>query len=186
MYDVVIVGGGPAGQTAALFMSKAGLSTLLIDNEKGLTQRALVKNHYGIQEISGKDLVDTGMDQSLEFGTEFVKGQVTAITPAAPPFTIHTEDGKAFEAKQVILGTGANQRLAESIGLKVREGTEPYVPSIIDVTSEGKTAIDGIWACGTAAGVSVHTIITSGDGAKVAVNLLSELNGERYVDHDAL
>ncbi len=50
----------------------------------------------------------------------------------------------------------------------------------------GKTNIEGIWAAGTCAGVSVHTIITAGDGAKVAINLISELNGERYVDHDVL
>ena len=46
--------------------------------------------------------------------------------------------------------------------------------------------MDGIWAAGTVAGVSVHTIITAGDGAKVAVNVISEINGERYVDHDVL
>ncbi|KPD00494.1 hypothetical protein LR69_01146 [Geobacillus sp. BCO2] len=57
---------------------------------------------------------------------------------------------------------------------------------MIDVDANGKTNIDGIWAAGTVAGVSVHTIITAGDGAKVAINVISELNGERYVDHDVL
>jgi hypothetical protein len=43
-----------------------------------------------------------------------------------------------------------------------------------------------VWAAGTVAGVSVHTIITSGDGARVAINLISANKGERHVDHDAL
>jgi hypothetical protein len=44
----------------------------------------------------------------------------------------------------------------------------------------------GVWAAGTTAGVSVHTIITAGDGARVAINLISDTKGERHVDHDAL
>jgi len=54
------------------------------------------------------------------------------------------------------------------------------------VDAAGKTNVEGVWAAGTIAGVSVHTIITAGDGAKVAINVISELNGERYVDHDVL
>lgn len=76
--------------------------------------------------------------------------------------------------------------LVEKAGLTAKPGTEPRVKTIPDVTPEGKINIDGIWAAGTIASVSVHTIITAGEGAKVAINLISELNGERYVDHDRL
>jgi thioredoxin reductase len=67
-----------------------------------------------------------------------------------------------------------------------KPGTEPRIATVIEVNSQGKTNINGIWAAGTVAGVSVHAVITAGDGAKVAINLISELNGERYVDHDIL
>ncbi|KYD34538.1 Thioredoxin reductase [Geobacillus stearothermophilus] len=53
-------------------------------------------------------------------------------------------------------------------------------------TPTARRTSTAIWAAGTVAGVSVHTIITAGDGAKVAINVISELNGERYVDHDVL
>ena len=76
--------------------------------------------------------------------------------------------------------------LLKKLALTTKPGTEPRVKTIIDVDAQGKTNVDGIWAAGTVAGVSVHTIITSGDGAKVAFNVVSELNGERYVDHDVL
>lgn len=70
--------------------------------------------------------------------------------------------------------------------MKTKPGSEPRIKKIVDVDKIGKTNIDGIWAAGTCAGVSVHAIITAGDGAKVAINILSELNGERYVDHDVM
>ncbi|MNO08776.1 hypothetical protein D3C81_2316100 [compost metagenome] len=50
----------------------------------------------------------------------------------------------------------------------------------------GQTNVPGVYAAGAAAGTSLHTIITAGDGARVAVEVLSALNGERYVDHDVL
>jgi thioredoxin reductase len=70
--------------------------------------------------------------------------------------------------------------------LKTKPGTEPRIKTVLNVDAEGKTNVEGIWAAGTIAGVSVHTIITAGDGAKVAINVISELNGERYVDHDLM
>ncbi len=76
--------------------------------------------------------------------------------------------------------------VAEASGLNTKPGTEPRIKTILDVDAAGKTNIEGVWAAGTVAGVSMHTIITAGDGAKVAINVISELNGERYVDHDVL
>ncbi|WEG14628.1 FAD-dependent oxidoreductase [Pullulanibacillus sp. KACC 23026] len=186
MYDVIIVGGGPAGQSAALFTSKAGKQTLVLDNGKGMTQRAYLKNHYGAEELEGNALLDVGRKQAEGFGTEFKEATVSKIEKTGESFTVETDAGESFEGRQVILATGANQALAEAIGVKTVPATEPRIKTVIDVDSEGRTNIEGIWACGTAGGVSVHTIITSGDGARVAVNLLSELNGERYVDHDMI
>ena len=60
VYDIAVIGGGPAGASAALFAAKAGKKTLLIDADKGMTRRAMVYNFYGVPEIRGPDLVDTG------------------------------------------------------------------------------------------------------------------------------
>lgn len=185
-YDVAIIGGGPAGQSAALFTGKAGLKTLLLDNEKGLTKRALLRNHYGIGEITGADLVAAGRKQAESSGAEIIKAQVTLVSKTDEGFRIETESGESFETKQVILATGSNPKLAQAIGLKTKDGREKYVKTVIETDPTGRTSIDGIWAAGVAAGVSVHTIVTSGDGAKTAINLISELNGERFVNHDVV
>jgi thioredoxin reductase (NADPH) len=185
MYDVAIIGAGPAGASAAIFTAKAGKKTVLIDNDKSITKRAWIENHYGVMEATGPDLVETGKKQAVKFGAELVNGQVVNIQKSEAGFQVETEN-QTFEAKHVILATGVATDLAEKIGVKTKPGIEPRIKTVIDVDAAGRTNIEGIWAAGTVAGVSVHTIITAGDGAKVAINIISELNGERYVDHDVL
>ncbi|MBM6619524.1 FAD-dependent oxidoreductase [Bacillus suaedaesalsae] len=185
MYDIAIIGAGPAGASAAIFTAKAGKNTLLVDNDKSITKRAWVENHFGVMETTGPDLVETGKKQATKFGAELVVTTVTNIVKNDNGFTVETE-GHSYEAKHVILATGLLADLAERIGLTTKPGSEPRIPKNVQVDANGKTEIEGIWAAGTIAGLSVHTIITAGDGAKVAINVISELNGERYVDHDVL
>jgi thioredoxin reductase (NADPH) len=185
MYDVVIIGAGPAGASAALFTAKAGKKTLVVDNDKSVTKRAWLENHYGVAEISGPDLVAVGKKQFAKFGAEIVQATVTNISKIENGFKIETDQNEV-EATHVIVATGMMTDLAEKVGLTTKPGTEPRIKTVLDVTSDGLTNIAGIWAAGTVAGVSMHTIITAGDGAKVAINVISEMNGTRYVDHDML
>lgn len=186
MYDVIVIGGGPAGGSAALFTSKAGKKTLVIDGNQSVTKRAWMDNHYGVDGISGPDLIEVGKKQAAKFGAEWIQAVVADIHSADGKLTAVTEDGQKYEASHVVLATGMSVALAEKIGVKVIPGTEPRIKSIIEVDAQGKTSMNGVWAAGTVAGVSMHTIITAGDGAKVAINIVSEMNGERYVDHDVL
>ena len=183
MYDIAIVGAGPAGASAALFAAKAGKKVVVLDNDQGLTRRAWVENHYGVEEITGSDLVDIGHRQAAKFGAELVKTKVTGINRKDDGFELVTENG-TYAARYVILATGASVELAQAAGVETVLGTEPRIKTVVKTDKDGRTNIPGIWAAGTCAGVSVHTIITAGDGAKVAINIISEINGERYVDHD--
>ncbi|MCM3568189.1 FAD-dependent oxidoreductase [Neobacillus mesonae] len=185
MYDVVVIGAGPAGASAALFTAKAGKKTLVVDNDKSVTKRAWLLNHYGVKDITGPDLVAIGKEQARSFGAEFVAATVTNISKTDNGVKVET-DGEQYEAKHVIVATGMMADLAEKAGLNTKPGTEPRVKTILDVDTAGKTNVEGVWGAGTIAGVSMHTIITAGDGAKVAINVISEINGERYVDHDIL
>ena len=185
--DIVIIGGGPAGASAATFTARAGLTTLVIDADKGMTRRALLNNHLGYPDgIPGPDLVDGGRAQAERAGAAWVDGNAEAIEGSDGDFTVRTSDAQTFSTSKVILATGTSVTLAEAAGVATTAGTEPRINTIVAVDREGRTSVPGIWAAGTVAGASVHTIVTAGDGARVAINLISELRGERHVDHDVL
>lgn len=185
--DVVIIGGGPAGASAATFIARAGLTTVVIDADKGITRRAMLNNHLGFPEgIPGPDLVDQGRLQAERAGATWVEGTAESIDGAAGDFSVRTADGQVHAAAHVVLATGTSVAVAEAAGVATTAATEPRIKSIAVVDAEGRTSVPGIWAAGTVGGVSVHTIVTAGDGARVAINLLSEVRGERYVDHDVL
>ena len=187
MYDLVIVGGGPAGASAATFAAHAGLQTVVLDADKGMTRRAMIYNHLGFPDgITGPDLVDRGQEQAVRHGAEWVKADVSLLERRDDGFVLTTDDGRTFEAREVLLTIGANMDLARQAGLEIRPGTEQRIREVVAVDADGRSSVPGVWAAGTAAGVSVHTIVTSGDGARVALNLIAAQQGQRYVWHDVL
>jgi thioredoxin reductase (NADPH) len=187
VYDLAIVGGGPAGASAATFAGRAGLQTVILDADKGMTRRAMLYNHLGFPDgITGPDLVDRGQQQALRAGAEWVKADVISLERRDDGCVLTTEDGRTIEAREILLTLGANVELARQAGLEIRPGTEPRIKEIVTVDAEGRSSVPGVWAAGTAAGVSVHTIVTAGDGARVAMNIISGQKGQRWVDHDVL
>lgn len=186
-YDVIVVGGGVAGGSAAVFFAKAGLKTLVLDNDKGQTRRAWIENHYGFSDgVAGPDLVDAGQRQAQRLGAEWRIAQVTEVARTDGGFVVKAEDGEQYQSKHVLLATGAAMSLAEALNLEFVEGRETRYPRVVKVDIDGRTSVPGIWAAGILAGASAHTIITAGHGAHVAVGLISELEGKRHVQHDVL
>jgi len=143
MYDVAIIGAGPAGGSAAIYTAKASKKTVILDSNQGVTKRAMLFNHYGVSEITGPELVETGINQARKYGAELIETKVTGITKLENGFKIETENGEV-EANQVILATGFLTDLAERVGLETKPGTEPRVKTIFDVDAAGKTNIEGI------------------------------------------
>ena len=114
MYDIMIVGGGPAGLTAALYALRAGKTALIIEkNAFGgqITWSPKVENFPTIESISGTELADRLMEQTMNQGAEMELDEVTAIELDGDVKRVKTEFGGEFEAKTVIIATGARPRM---------------------------------------------------------------------------
>ncbi len=112
-YDVVIVGGGPAGLTAGIYAGRSGLKTVIV--EKGLpggqiAQTDEVENYPGFPEgISGPELANRMAEQAKKFGAEIVMDEVTGLEVQDDGFLVKGFE-KNYKAKSVIIATGANPK----------------------------------------------------------------------------
>ena len=122
MYDIIVVGAGPAGLTAALYARRAEKSVLVIEKDTfggQITHSPRVENYPGFLEMSGNEFADKLIEQVLAQGGEIEPDEVTSIDGEGGKYTVNCT-GKSFEAKAVIIATGSHHR---TLGL---DGEEKY------------------------------------------------------------
>lgn len=112
-YDVIIIGGGPAGLTAGIYASRARLKTLLIESFSVPCQAVTtdhIENYPGFPEgVNGFELIEKFKKQAEKFGTEFIAGEVKSIKENNPGWQVITED-KSYIARSVIIASGASPK----------------------------------------------------------------------------
>jgi thioredoxin reductase (NADPH) len=166
IYDVIIIGSGPAGYTAAIYAARANLSVLQFQGYSlggQLMQTSDVENYPGFEEgILGPEMMDIFEKQALRFGTEMWPEDVTAVDFSKRPFTITTDSGE-YLARTVIIATGAN---AKWLGLP----------------SEARLQGRGVTACATCDGFFFKkkdvVVVGGGDTAMEEATFLT-----RYASH---
>ncbi|NLI13665.1 MAG: thioredoxin-disulfide reductase [Peptococcaceae bacterium] len=155
VYDLVIIGGGPAGLTAGIYGARAKLKTVIL--EKGavggmaFTTREIV-NYPGFKSTTGPDLMKTMASHAKEFGAEIIKGQVTEVDLAGEIKTVKTKKGGQYQARAVILAPGSQPRLLNIPGEKKLRGSgvsycatcdaEFYEDLTVVVVGNGDAAIE--------------------------------------------
>lgn len=114
LYDILIIGGGPAGGTAALYTSRAGLRVLVLDRpgrSGSLAATEHVANYPGMPgPVSGAEIVRTIREQARVFGAEFREEVAVGADLTGEPKVVFTAEGNAFQARAVIIATGALER----------------------------------------------------------------------------
>ena len=111
-YDVVIVGAGPAGMTAALYMLRAGKSTLLLEGQSyggQIVQSRKVENYPGTPEIGGAELAEQMMSQLRALDATVVSARVTGLNQTADGYEVKT-NAETYKARAVIIATGVGHR----------------------------------------------------------------------------
>lgn len=113
MYDIIIVGGGPAGLTAAIYALRAGKTALVIEKNGFGGQIAYspkVENIPGTQQISGTEFADKLTEQAMTLGADAELEKVVSIEKCGDIFKVHTEEESVYEGKTVILAVGVKHR----------------------------------------------------------------------------
>ena len=163
MYDVVIVGGGPAGLVSAVYALRGGRSVVVIEKNGFGGQIAFspkVENIPGTIQISGAEFADKLVEQVVNLGADLELEKVTEIKKEDGIFYVYTEEGNTFEGKTVILALGVKHRM---LGL---EGEEELVGNGISFCA----VCDGAFYTGQHA-----AMIGGGNSALQEALLLSEV-----------
>ncbi|WP_248895185.1 NAD(P)/FAD-dependent oxidoreductase [Haloplanus halobius] len=179
MTSVAIVGGGPAGLSAALFAAKNGLDATVFDTDETWMHKAHLFNYPGLGSIGGSEFMGVLRQQVDDFDVDRRQGEeATAVAADGDGFTVTTADGE-HEADYLVLATGADRSLAEDLGCEMTDdGT-------VDVSVEMETSVEDAYATGAMGRAEEwQAVIAAGDGAAAALNILSKEKGEHYHDFD--
>ncbi len=195
MYDVIIIGAGPAGISASLYVKRANLNVLVIyHGESNLEKATKIDNYYGFRNgISGEELYNNGIKQAKELGVDVKELEVIGIENLGETFNVKTEK-ENYESKSVIIATGNRKVKPKIKGIEEFDGRGISYCAICDaffyrnkniaVIGNGKFAVNEATELSHVA--SKVTILTNGlekldCDFEVDTNKIREIKGEEKV-----
>ncbi len=179
MASVTIVGDGPAGLSAALFLAKNGHDATVYGQDGTAMHYALLHNYLGIDEDAGSDFQQRARAQVKRHGGRLVDAKVTRVRRDAGQFVTVTEEAGEVRSDYLILAAAkAGTRLAEQLGIDTAADG-------VTVDTEYRTEVDGVYVVGRMARPDrSQAIISAGAGATAALDILAREAGKDVTDWD--
>ncbi len=177
MARVIIVGDGPGGLSAALFLAKNYQDVIVFGTDKTAMNYAHLYNYLGLPEIAGTEFQQVARGQVLAVGASLLDEEVRSVA-AGEDFNVKTDSGEHV-ADYLILTEGKNPELALSLGVDVDK------TGAIDVDRDNRSSIDKAYVVGRSVRPSrSQAIISAGAGAVAALDILAREKGSDVQDWD--
>lgn len=177
---VIVIGDGPGGLSAALFLAKNGQEVTVFGQDKTAMHWALLKNYLGLPEIKGSDFQNIARKQVEALGASLRSARVESVRKQAGGFEVELEGGERASCDFLILSEGKSPRLAQQLGLAFDEERG------LAVDINGKTQIERVYAVGRLVRPArSQAIISAGDGAAAAIDILSTIQDKPVQDWDS-
>ncbi|ELZ98961.1 thioredoxin reductase [Haloferax mucosum ATCC BAA-1512] len=181
-YDVVIVGGGPAGCSAGVFTGRYGLDTVIFDRGRSSLRRcAYLENYLGFPAgIDIDTLYELMHDHAEEAGCEIVPDLVEAVRQAETGYTVTTQEGRTVTAGQVVAAARYGGDFLKPLGddeMFIQyeyEGEERERFNRDYPGEDGATPFDGLYVAAPVTGINAQAIISAGHGARVARTVIAD------------
>ncbi|MCM1367835.1 MAG: NAD(P)/FAD-dependent oxidoreductase [Roseburia sp.] len=166
LYDAIIIGGGPAGVSTALYAVRGGLSVALLHNGASALLRAeRIENYYGTGATGGAELYETGLEQARAVGAEVISDSVTFAEFDGEMFSV-TAVGGVYRARRLVAATGAARARADIDGIGELEGKGVSYCAVCDAFFYRKKRV---------------AVVGAGEFAEHEYNALKAVVGEAYL-----
>ena len=180
MPDVIVVGDGPGGVSAARCLAKNEMSVTVFGKDETLMHKAMLYNYLGIPKLTGPEFQQIAREQVRSVGGAIEDLEVDSVEKGDGGFTVRTAEGREYQSQYLILASGPANPLAESLGIaKAADG--------LAADRNGRTSVDGLYVIGWSTRLKkIQAIISAGDGACAALDILSAKAGEDIHDFDLI